>query len=56
LGYFLIRKKKCSTSGINVEGVVHVLKVDFILPSPACSTKETECITFYHQKERAEKW
>lgn len=34
---FLLGKQKCSTSGINVEGVLRVVRVEFILPSQACS-------------------
>lgn len=48
---FLLGKEKCSTSGINVEGVLHVLKGNFILPSPACSAREIESISFTTRRQ-----
>lgn len=50
-GIFLIGKEKCSTSGINVEGALHVLGGNFILPSPACSAKETESLSFTSRRQ-----
>lgn len=43
---FSLGKEKCSTSGINVEGIFLLLKVDFILPSEACSARERENVRF----------